>query len=516
MKRCGAIGVFFVFCLCCSADWPTYNHDALRSGYNPAEKTLSPENAGRLTLLWQTQLDNAPLALSALTAPVVADDLVFVTGSSNTFFAVDAKTGKVVWSRTFTSFTKPKQDAFFLCPNTPNATPVVDKEHGIVYTLDATGRLYGLDSKTGAVKFGPFAWIPPYAKAWSLNLHDGVLYTTTSQSCGGDRSGIYSMRVTDPMHIESHELLIRDGFGAGMWLRGGTVIGREGTVYVSTGDGKFDPATGNYSNTYLAVTPDLSRVRNYFLPPNWEQISKLDLDLPSGGLVGFHFHGRLLLAGGGKEAVLYLLDSADLGGSDHSKALDTTPVLANEGRTFQKLGMWGTPAAWTDAGGKTWLYVPLWGKLAKTAPNFPQSHGETPHGSIVAFQVVAGANGKPALKPAWVSLDMNLPDAPVIANGVVFVLATGENARQVHRVTTHFKSTEDWKNNLLTTAQRSAGTEPAHLVALDAKTGKLLYQSGDAMKSWVHFSGLAVTGGRVYAVDHQSRLYCFGLRTPAQ
>jgi hypothetical protein len=260
----------------------------------------------------------------------------------------------------------------------------------------------------------------------------------------------------------------------------------------------------------------LSRVRNYFLPPNWEQISKLDLDLPSGGLVGFHFHGRLLLAGGGKEAVLYLLDSADLGGSDHSKALDTTPVLANEGRTFQKLGMWGTPAAWTDAGGKTWLYVPLWGKLAKTAPNFPQSHGETPHGSIVAFQVVAGANGKPALKPAWVSLDMNLPDAPVIANGVVFALATGENARQVHRVTTHFKSTEDWKNNLLTTAQRSAGTEPAHLVALDAKTGKLLYQSGDAMKSWVHFSGLAVTGGRVYAVDHQSRLYCFGLRTPAQ
>jgi hypothetical protein len=76
---------------------------------------------------------------------------------------------------------------------------------------------------------------------------------------------------------------------------------------------------------------------------------------------------------------------------------------------------------------------------------------------------------------------------------------------------THFKSTEEWKHNLLTTAERSAGTKPAVLMALDAKTGKLLYSSANAMKTWVHFSGLAVTGGHVFAVDHESHLYCFGL-----
>ncbi len=108
---------------------------------------------------------------------------------------------------------------------------------------------------------------------------------------------------------------------------------------------------------------------------------------------------------------------------------------------------------------------------------------------------------------------MNLPDAAVVANGVLFALATGENPRQDHVLgVTHFKSMEDWKHNLLTTNERSAGTHPAVLVALDARTGKLLYQSGDAMKSWVHFTGLAVSGGRVFAVDHESRLYCFGLR----
>jgi outer membrane protein assembly factor BamB len=48
-------------------------------------------------------------------------------------------------------------------------------------------------------------------------------------------------------------------------------------------------------------------------------------------------------------------------------------------------------------------------------------------------------------------------------------------------------------------------------MALDAKTGKLLYRSGTAMKSWTHFGGLAIHDGNVYAADHSSTLYCFGL-----
>ena len=75
---------------------------------------------------------------------------------------------------------------------------------------------------------------------------------------------------------------------------------------------------------------------------------------------------------------------------------------------------------------------------------------------------------------------------------MVFVLSTGENADQL--------------------ADRSRSTKPAVLYALDAKTGKELYNSGNAMEGWVHFSGLALADGRVYAVDHDSRVYCFGLR----
>jgi hypothetical protein len=40
----------------------------------------------------------------------------------------------------------------------------------------------------------------------------------------------------------------------------------------------------------------------------------------------------------------------------------------------------------------------------------------------------------------------------------------------------------------------------------------VLYESGKLINSWVHFSGLAVADGQVYAVDHDSWVYCFGLK----
>ena len=95
-----------------AADWPTFGHDPQRSGWAFEEDRLSPQNAKDLELKWAVQVDNEPLALNALTAPVVAGavatargkkTLVYVAGSSDHFFALDAEDGKVVWSQTFES-----------------------------------------------------------------------------------------------------------------------------------------------------------------------------------------------------------------------------------------------------------------------------------------------------------------------------------------------------------------------------------------------------------------------------
>ena len=126
----------------------------------------------------------------------------------------------------------------------------------------------------------------------------------------------------------------------------------------------------------------------------------------------------------------------------------------------------------------------------------------------MAFKVVIdSATKQPTLEPAWISGDFDVPEPVAIAGGVVFALSTGENTNQTTGAAHLYTG-----QKLLTDAERSENTKNAVLYALDAKTGKVLYQSGDTMTTWVHFSGLAVASGRVYTVDHDSRVYCFGLK----
>lgn len=505
------------------ADWPTFGHDPQRTGWAREETKIKADNVGDLELKWSIKLENVSLALNALTSPVTARDvvtpsgvknLVYVAGSSNHLFAIDADNGTLVWHRTFQSFVVAKTDSFFLCPNAINATPVIDRRQNLIFAIANDGRLFGLDLGTGLIRFGPFQFVPPFSKSWSLNLTNGFIYTTTSQGCGGDRSGLYSMRVDDPIHRTVYETAIASGSGAGMWSRGGTAIGQNGTVYVSTGDGSINPPVGNFGSSYLAASAPDVVIKDYFSPVNVEEVNKRDLDLPSGSLLSFPYEGYNLIAGGGKESVVYLLDADSLGNKDHQTPLAVSPQIGNKSKVLEEKGIWGAPAVWKDENNHPWIYVPLWGEALAELGQAAKMNGTAPHGSVVALKVQNDASGKPCLDVAWVSPDLNFPDVPVVANGVVFVVATGENPRQDKMLgKTDFRNEQEWKNNLLTTEERGAGTHPAELVALDAKTGKRLFGSGDAMKSWNHFGGLAIDNGRLFTTDHESVLYCFGLRS---
>ena len=102
------------------------------------------------------------------------------------------------------------------------------------------------------------------------------------------------------------------------------------------------------------------------------------------------------------------------------------------------------------------------------APKAPIENGPT-HGSILAFKVALDeTTRKPTLKPAWVSRDFDVPDPPVVANGVLFALSTGENPMQTTGTKVIYSG-----QKLLTDQERAANTHNAELYALDAKTGKL-------------------------------------------
>jgi outer membrane protein assembly factor BamB len=492
-----------------AADWTTFGHDPQRSGWATEETTISRDNVSTMVLKWKAKLPNESYSLSALTAPVVASGVstakgvrtaVYVAGIGGTVFALDSETGEQLWTRAFKYRIQPGKGGFqgtFLCPDGITATPVIDKSTEILYVIAADGALYGLDLGSGAIRYGPVQFVASYAKAWSLSLVDGVVYTTLSQGCGAGLSGFYGVDVRDRHHPVVHQLLLSNTDTAGMWGRGGPVIGDNGRVYGSTADGKFDPAAGDYSNTVISASLPNLNLLDYYLPLNWDYLRKKDLDLGSASPVYFGWRNRRLVATGTKEAVVSLLDAESLGGADHQTTLYSSPQLGNEKAICcEGLGIWGGLSTARDLQGQTWLYVPMGGPPTRTAPpTFFYKNGDTPHGSIMAFKVVADEKTQnPKLEAAWISGDFDLPDPPVIANGVLFALATGENAVQ--------KGGE--KN-------RFTNTHPAILRALDVGTGKELFNSKDSIASWVHFSGLAVANGQVYVVDHDSNVYAFAL-----
>jgi outer membrane protein assembly factor BamB len=501
-----------------AADWLTFAHDPQRSGWAAEEDLLSPQNVGGLELKWKTQVKNQPKALAALTAPLVATDvvtaqgiknLVYVAGSSNNLHAIDSETGALIWTREFPSYTAPVRPDQWLCPNNLNATPVIDKRAGIIYAITMDGKLIGCDLGTGKNRFGPIQFVPAFSKNWSLNLVDGIIYTSLSQGCGGGASGLYAMDVREPFRPMTRHLLINTGGGGGIWGRGGPVIGSDGRVYGATGDGRWDPAQGFYGSSIIAASPGDLRVVDYYTPRNWKDVNDYDWDISCTSPVWFANQNYQLVSVGGKEGVIYLMDAASLGSKDHHTPLFITPRLANDEDTFEGKGIWGAISAWTDPTGQAWICTPIWGPVSRKAPKFPIANGDAPHGCIMAFKVALDpTTRRPILEPAWISGDFNVPDPPVIANGVLFALSTGENVQQ-----TKEGGVIKWnKLTLLTNAEREGKTQRAKLYALDARTGKSLWDSGELMDSWTHFSGLAVANGRIYAVDHKSQVYSFGLK----
>ena len=168
------------------SEWLTWGHDPERTGSNPDEKTLGKDNVSQLEVKWTAQISTAPkdYILSTMTAPVVATvntpqgpaARVFVVGSDNTVFAIDAATGKIAWQKANPNSMKEPKQGDYRCPNSQNATPVIDKEAGIIYVSTNDGRLRGFGLLDGEDRIPPTSFTDPFARNWSLNLIDGVVY----------------------------------------------------------------------------------------------------------------------------------------------------------------------------------------------------------------------------------------------------------------------------------------------------------------------------------------------------
>ncbi len=179
----------------------------------------------------------------------------------------------------------------------------------------------------------------------------------------------------------------------------------------------------------------------------------------------FEFGGKDMVAVTTGDGKLHVLDAA-LSAPLASSAAFSAPGFAHGGVT-----------TWQDPTGTRWILAASGGAVAAQA-GFA-ANGEVRQGTIAAFRLAERA-GTYSLQPAWISRDMLSPLTPAVVNGVVFAVSAGNRST------------------------------PAVLYALDGASGKELWSSGAAMKSFVTTGGISAGGTRVYVATQDGTQYAFG------
>jgi len=125
-----------------TADWPLYGLDSKEQRFSPLDQ-ISTDTVKTLGLDWSLDL---PLEARALQAtPLAVDGVLYFTVALNVAYAVDAVTGKVIW--TFDPKSGAERPRELRLMNGVSRGLAYDK--GRVFVAATDGRLIALDAKSG-------------------------------------------------------------------------------------------------------------------------------------------------------------------------------------------------------------------------------------------------------------------------------------------------------------------------------------------------------------------------------
>ena len=123
-----------------AADWTMYGRTYDEQRFSPLNQ-INEQNVGQLGLLWSRELGTTR-GLEA--TPLVSNGVIYTTGEWSVAYALDAKTGAILW--TFDPKV-PRARARTICCDVVNRG--VALYHGKVYLGTLDGRLIALDAKSG-------------------------------------------------------------------------------------------------------------------------------------------------------------------------------------------------------------------------------------------------------------------------------------------------------------------------------------------------------------------------------
>jgi outer membrane protein assembly factor BamB/dienelactone hydrolase len=160
------------------ADWPMYNHDQAGWRFNPAEKTLSPANVGKLVEKWRFPAADSkePIGVVHATPTVVAGEVYFGTATFPAFFKL-GRDGKQLWV-----YRNPARKAELPPTDGPPSAEKLKSASeggifssalfadGAVYFADTGGWMYCLDAATGAARWKADSRAPEFPGSHFNNI----------------------------------------------------------------------------------------------------------------------------------------------------------------------------------------------------------------------------------------------------------------------------------------------------------------------------------------------------------
>jgi outer membrane protein assembly factor BamB len=499
-----------------TAEWVTSGADAQRSQWIPNDPKISVEGLETpgFQFLWKSKLTNdannpnAAVQLNSLTPAILMDRYIgyrgfrsfaFVAGSSDTIYALDSDLNKIEWQKRLGSatplagssacpggitspvarsittaypFSGPgsgrvswaKSDVGAsgegavtlpaalraaaaaaaaavpaVAPSPATATSTPPRPFGprpsVIYVIAGDGVLHTLNVSNGDELAEPMPFVPPQSKPQGLIVIDNFAYAAT-YDCNAGHAGIWALDLATKQ-VNSWSPVKGDLAGSG-----GPAFGPDGTIYVATTGGDLV----SLSAKTLDVKDTLALGREFTSSP-----------------VVFAYKGRNIVAAATRDGRIHMVDAASPG------------TLLFEMSSFSGEFLPGALASWQSLAGARWL-------LAASS------------GNVTAWKVVE-RDGTISLEFGWMSQDIAAPLPPMVINGVVFVLSSGE-----------YHSGDA----TMTAAQRVQRSSPAVLYALDGATGKTLWDSGKTITSFVHSGGLSGGASQLYLSTYDGTIYAFG------
>jgi outer membrane protein assembly factor BamB len=493
------------------ADVLTFHGDFARTGWDAAERTLTPEavHGGHFGKLWSTAVDGEiyaePLVASGVASSgAAARTLVYVVTEHDLVYAFDAADGKLAWGPV--SLGAPVPRASLPCGNIDpvgiTSTPVIDRASSTLYVVGLTTpdggrtkvyRAAALDLATGRARPGwPVTIAPPPSggrrfepdaqqQRGALALVRGAVYVPFGGywgDCGQYHGWVVGVPTADPARQQSYA--VPTGRMGAIWAAGGIAVDASGDLYVSTGNSDSEGAL-DFSNAVLRLEtqPTLhfsGSARDYFVPSNFVALNDRDVDLGSTAPLllpaqpGAVPH---LVFIAGKQGVGYLINADNMGGVSKGDGITGEAVYSRcvfgscQGGGPQ---VFSATAYWDAGPVGRFVFVP--GRGTQPAP----CRGS---GGIAALKL-----GGAGFDVAWCSGSMRNAGAPAVSSagsdgGLVWVVDSGEGV----------------------------------LHALNARTGAVVYASSgpDALGSAHQFVTPAIAGGRVY-VGAGHTIVAYGLR----